>query len=214
MNSYGKFVVTSALLAIVIPLGTVNAAPPPGAGVLDVNVVNVPDVEIVGTPGVVIENDELNPVPVTVVGDSSGSITHLNVRVGELVSLESFCILNDNSSDNEFYYDRNGSSPFVIPAGYSFVVTDIIAKPACAIVAGDPDDFYLALVEGPQSARSYTIRLRGDEVVQYTLNGGIAYPSGNEPRPRNTAFSAERIEIQLLGYFVEGDALAPGAPRF
>jgi hypothetical protein len=33
-------------------------------------VVNVPDVNIVGTPGVTVENGKLNPVPVTVVGDS------------------------------------------------------------------------------------------------------------------------------------------------
>lgn len=140
--------------------------------------------------------------------------THLNVNIGEIVSLESFCILNDNSLTNQFYYDRQASAPFVIPAGYSFVVTDIVAQPSCDVAPGDPTDFYLALVEGPQAVRKYTLQFRGDEIVQYTLNGGITYPSGFEPRPRNTTSSAGRIQIQLLGYFVEDDALAPGAPRF
>jgi hypothetical protein len=50
--------------------------------------------------------------------------------------------------------------------------------------------------------------------VHYALNGGIAYPSGTELVPVNFPDSAGNIEIQLLGYFVEGDALALGAPRF
>lgn len=163
---------------------------------------------------VFLTNTEKSAVPVEIVKDSRRSITHLNVNVREIVSLESFCISPDNGINNKFYYDRQHSRPFAIPEGYSFVVTDIIAHPACYIGQGNSNDFYLALVEGPAAVRSFTIKLRGDAVKHYALNGGITYTSGNEPRPRNTSFSANRMEIQVLGYFVIGNALDPGEPRF
>jgi hypothetical protein len=61
--------------------------------------------------------------------------------VGELVNVESFCIDNEINNDVRFYYDRRLESPFVIPEGYSFVVTDIVAYPACSqFDPENPDD--------------------------------------------------------------------------
>src|SRR5262245_10307448 len=57
--------------------------------------------------------------------------THLNVPVKDIVNLESFCIANDNSLTNQFYYDRQLNAPFSIPHGFSFVVTDITVFPNC-----------------------------------------------------------------------------------
>src|SRR4030095_13705752 len=105
---------------------------------------------------VTVINTKKNAVPVKVV-NLPRDITHLNVRVGEIVNLESNCIPADNSLSHRFFYDGPGLNQFVIPQGYSFVVTDIIAHPSCAI-SGNPTDLYLALVEDPQAVRSYTIR--------------------------------------------------------
>lgn len=140
-------------------------------------------------------------------------VTHLNVRVRDLINLESFCITNDNSSNNQFYYDR--VSPFSIPEGFSFVVTDIIVYPDCDKgFPPNPSFFTLALVEDPIVDRKFTAQFSGKDVKHFSFTGGFAYPAGSIPRPRNTTFSDGRVQIQLLGYFIRGTALTPGKPRF
>jgi hypothetical protein len=139
-------------------------------------------------------------------------ITHLNVRVGEIVNLESNCLPPDNSLTHRFFYDGPGTHPFVIPEGHSFVVTDIIAH-SCTI-SGGATDLYLALVEDPQAVRSYTMRFRGDAGQHYAFSGGLVYTFEREPRPRNTTFSASSIRVQVVGYFVKGEGIAPNQPRF
>ena len=146
---------------------------------------------------------------------TQGRITHLNVRVGDIVNLESFCIPNDNSLDNQFYYDRQINAPFSIPEGFSFVVTDIIVYPDCRRgFPPDPSYFTLALVEEPIVDRKFTAQFSGKDVRNFSFTGGFAYPAGSVPRPRNTTFSGDSTQIQLLGYFIRGTALAPGKPRF
>lgn len=140
-------------------------------------------------------------------------VTHLNVPVNKLVSVESFCILNDNSLTQRFYFDRQLSAPLSIPKGYSFVVTDIIVDPDCAgSVVANPAAPTLAIVEGPLAVRHFGAKFFGKDIKHYALTGGIAYSSTNVPRPRNTTFSETRVEIQLLGYFVRGAAPEPGEP--
>ena len=159
-------------------------------------------------------NTEKNAVPVKVVNERRESVTHLNVPVGEIVNLESNCIPADNSLEHKFWYDGPRPAPsFAIPEGYSFVVTDIIGHPSCGR-SGTPTDLYLALVEDQHADRSYTIRFRGDGGQHYAFTGGLVFTAGNEPRPRNTAFSASNIVIQVVGYFVKGDGLGTGQPRF
>lgn len=139
--------------------------------------------------------------------------THLNVRVGEIVNLETFCLPNDGTS-GLFWYDRS-SVPFDIPQGHSFVVTDIIAQPFCT-GSPDPDARWHLVVEG-SLGRSFEVAFRGDSIVHYALSGGIAYTSDNVPAVRtirDPALSTGSIEIQVLGYFVKGNALAPSTPRF
>lgn len=145
--------------------------------------------------------------------DKEQAITHLNVKVKNLVSLESFCIINDNNPQ-EFFYDREGNAPFSIPNGFSFVVTDIIVKPDCDRLRLDPDFPTLVVVESPQSVRSFGAQFFGTETKHYALTGGIAYPAGSTPQLRNTTFSGGLVGVQLLGYFIEGTALSPGQPRF
>jgi hypothetical protein len=146
---------------------------------------------------------------------SQESVTHLNVRVRDLVNLVSFCIPNDNSLNNQFYYDRQQPAPFSIPEGFSFVVTDIIVTPNCAgDVPFEASFFTLAQVEGPLAVRFFLAQFSGQDVRHFTFTGGIAYPAGAVPRPRNTMSSSGPVELQLLGYFIRGTALTPGQPRF
>jgi hypothetical protein len=94
----------------------------------------------------------------------SKDTTHLNVEVENLINLESFCMNNDNSSDNQFFYDRQSQSPFSIPKGFSFVVTDIIVFPNC-ISSGQNESFFtLVLVEDPQVVRKFTAQFSGTDL--------------------------------------------------
>jgi hypothetical protein len=139
--------------------------------------------------------------------------THLNVRVGEIINLETFCLTNDGTT-NELFYDRS-TNPLQIPQDHSFVVTDIIAQPFC-LGGASPDAVWHVLLQGPL-ARNFEIRFRGDSIVHYALSGALAYTSDNVPEVRtirDASLSTGGIEIQVLGYFVRGDALAPEAPRF
>jgi hypothetical protein len=145
-------------------------------------------------------------------GESTKKKTHLNVKVNELVSLETFVVPNDNSGDSLFYYDRQSSSPFTIPTGYSFVVTDIIMDPET--VGVDDNKFYLVLVETDITVRKFTARFKGTDTRHYTLTGGLVFPEEYEPTARNTTFSSTGINVQILGYFVKGKGLNPGQPRF
>jgi hypothetical protein len=142
---------------------------------------------------------------------SQRAITHLNVTVRDVVNIESFCLDPDNSLENKFYFDRNESAPFSIPERSSFVVTDIIVFPDCVgEVAPDPNFVTLALVEGPSVVRTFQALFFGKETKHYSLTGGLAFPAGSVPRPRNTTFSSGLVQIQVLGYFVRGAALEPG----
>jgi hypothetical protein len=148
---------------------------------------------------------------------SHEGVTHLNVRVGNLVHLMSLCMPNDNSLNNQFFYDRVESAPFSIPEGFSFVVTDVIVVPNCGGEVPVGQNFFtIAVVEGPlgREFRLFLARFSGQDGRHFPFTGGIAYPAGVVPRPRNTPSSSGNVEIQLLGYFIRGTALAPGEPRF
>jgi hypothetical protein len=128
--------------------------------------------------------------------------------------LESFCHPDENTQQ-PLYYDRS-LEPFRIPPGYSFVVTDIIALPFCS---GHfvPDGRWLGVLEGQLGGRGMTMVFRGDSTVHYSLNGGFAYTSDNVPVVRiveTPTPGIAKLEIQVLGYFVRGNAIALGAPRF
>jgi hypothetical protein len=135
--------------------------------------------------------------------------THLNVAVGRIVNLASFCILNDNDLDRQFFFDRQVNLPFVIPAGNSFVITDIFVDPSCD--TSDPDSRALVVIEGPNANRGLSLTVNGNEVKHFPLAGGLAFRAGEVPQPRNTPSSSGRVEIQVLGYFVRGSA-PPSTP--
>ncbi len=137
---------------------------------------------------------------------ASASITHLNVEVGELRYLSSYCLNNDNSLTDKFYFDRS-SNELAIPEGYSFVVTDVFAFPGGCPTLASTSDRWLAVIDGP---RTFVIQFRGDSMQHYPLSGGLAYAHGDEPAPRNTGSSSGSLQITLIGYFVEGDAPSYG----
>ena len=155
----------------------------------------------------VLSTPALSAEPITTKVIHDPRITHLNVRVGEIVNLESECYLPDNTQQ-PLTLDRS-LVPFQIPKGHSLVVTDIIALPFCG---GHfvPEGRWFAVLEGQQGLRGFEIGFRGDSTVHYALNGGIAYSSDNVPVIRvieSPNPSTARLEVQVLGYFVRGNAL-------
>lgn len=142
--------------------------------------------------------------------------THMGVVTEQVVYLSTFNIDNDNSGGSEFYYDRqypaDGSS-FTVPEGYSFVVTDIFIEPSGINV--NPSAFYLASVSlNDNGARAFSARFSGTDKHHYALSGGLVIPSGATPTGRNSSFSSGDIEVELIGYFVEGKGLQAGQPVF
>ena len=143
-------------------------------------------------------------------------MTHLGVQINQIVNLVTMQLPKDNRP-YPFYYDRQPNALFSIPAGFSFVITDIIINPE--VTSFSSGQFYLVVITIAGS-RSFTVRCDG-QTGHYPLTGGLVIPDPTgHPMPaegcvtaRNTTFSTGPIEVQLLGYFVrESLALGTGQP--
>ncbi len=136
--------------------------------------------------------------------------THLGVQLGRVAALHTFNIPNDNSGGHLFYYDRQVAAPFAaVPDGYAFVVTDIIIElQTFGTLSGE----YLVIVNFDDIGRRiFAARFLGESGSQhYALSGGFVIEAGHQPTARNTAFSTDDVEVQLLGYFVKGDGMGVG----
>jgi len=137
----------------------------------------------------------------------SGKKTHLGVPPSQIVNLHTQTLLNDNSGGNTFFYDRMGSSEFIVPPKYSFVVTDVILAPNDL---SETDDYLVVVNIGPNGSRTFAVRSVNQRELHFAFTGGMVMPSGHTPTARNTTFSTNSCEIQLLGYFVKGKALDEG----
>ncbi|MDQ2987621.1 MAG: hypothetical protein M3R60_00795 [Pseudomonadota bacterium] len=149
--------------------------------------------------------------------NSHCACTHLNVQPRQMVSLESMGIAPNNAGGNKFFYDRQSGSPFVVPRGWSFVVTDIIAfaTPTGEGPIPNPNRFVLAVVSFTNGGeRTFQVAMQGDGTFHFPLTGAFVIPAGHEPTFRNTTFSNSHAEAQLLGYFVHADGLGPGEKEF
>jgi hypothetical protein len=132
--------------------------------------------------------------------------------IANLVTMQ---LPKDNSAQ-PFYFDRQVGSPFRVPAGYSFVTTDVFVNPEVTNFAGN--QFYLVVVTA-DGGRSITIRTDG-RTRHVALTTGLVVPEPSTPSPgakglevRNTTFSAGPVEVQLLGYFVRvASGLGVGQP--
>jgi hypothetical protein len=141
--------------------------------------------------------------------------THTNVLPNRMVALSSMTVSPDNSLGHLFFYDRNENSPFLVPRGWSFVVTDIIIFPATTGQIPNPNRFVLAVVSFTNgSDRVFEVAVTGDQTVQYGLTGAYVIPAGHAPQFRNTTFSNSTAEAKLLGYFVQAVGLNPGQVVF
>jgi hypothetical protein len=136
-----------------------------------------------------------------------GKKTHLGVPPSQIVNLHTQTMLNDNSGGNVFYYNRLGSSQFIVPPKYSFVVTDVILEPNDLT---ETDDYLVVVSIGPMGSRTFQFQTLNQRQLHFAFTGGMVMPSGHTPSARNTTFSTNSCEIQLLGYFVRGKALDEG----
>lgn len=139
--------------------------------------------------------------------------THLAVPVNHIVHVETFSVDNDNTGGHGFFYDRGSNSPFLVPDGFSFVVTDVFVEPES--VGVNDSRYYLAVIGlAPGEARSFTARFGGTATYHAAFSGGMVIPGGTQPTARNTTFSSTDIGVRMLGYFVEGDGLPPDTAPF
>lgn len=114
--------------------------------------------------------------------------------------------LSNNNRAKPFYFDRQPNSPFKIPDGFSFLITDLIIHPE--ITSFSDNQFFLVVVT-IDGGRSITVRCDG-RTAHYPLTGGLVAPGPEVPSPgskgisaRNTTFSTGPVEVQLIGYFVK-----------
>jgi hypothetical protein len=139
----------------------------------------------------------------------AGGKTHLGVKPSQVVSISTTLLANDNSVGHAFGYDR-GPVPFSVPAGFSFVVTDVVLHPEVATLTGT-ERFKVLIDTGD---RFFSLDHLGPETRHYPLAGGIVVPSGASLTARNTTFSTHSAEVRVLGYFVKGAGLPFGESPF
>lgn len=139
-----------------------------------------------------------------------GKRTHLDLPVGAIVNLTSDPVPPDNSSGHQFQYD-NGAD-FTVPPGYAFVVTDIFVRPESATLA--TTDKYLIVVNiANGGSRTFTSLFSGITDRHYAFAGGMVMPGGTTPSARN-AISSRAVIVQMLGYFVDANALPENQSAF
>jgi hypothetical protein len=138
--------------------------------------------------------------------------THLKVQPHKIVNLQSFTVPPDNALGNRFFYDRQAGSPFAVPKGWSFIVTDIIVFPSPSSgPIPDPSRFVYAVISFTNGGeRNFQASVFNDDFRHFSLTSAIVIPPGHAPQFRNTTFSNTPAEAQLLGYFTEGAGLGPG----
>ncbi len=132
-------------------------------------------------------------------------MTHLHIPVDHLANLVTMQLPNNNTAQ-PFYYDRQPNAQFSVPAGYSFVITDVFVNPEVTSFSGG--QFFLVVITA-DGGRSITVRCDG-HTRHMPLTAGLVVPDPKTPSPgskgletRNTTFSSGPVEVQLLGYFVK-----------
>lgn len=131
-------------------------------------------------------------------------MTQVDIPVEAISNLVTMQLPNNNAAQ-PLYFDRQATAPFKVPAGYSFVITDVFVNPEITSFAAG--QFYLVVITA-DGGRSITVRSDG-RTVHLALASGLVVPEPSTPSPgskgleaRNTTFSAGPVEVQLLGYFV------------
>jgi hypothetical protein len=136
---------------------------------------------------------------------AGGKKTHLGVPLGQILNLSTQVVPNDNTGGHTFGYDYNGPT-FVVPQGYSFVVTDIEVVPA---VAGfNPSDEYRTDIYFDPAGRFLTAAFLGAS-YNHSFASGFVIASGATPTVSNSAVSAYPVVVQLQGYLTKGSGLPP-----
>jgi hypothetical protein len=152
----------------------------------------------------------LATLPVAVpVSAGAGGKTHVGVKANQVVSLSTSLIPNDNSQGHPFRYDR-GPVPFAVPAGFAFVVTDIVVEPNAGTLSA-ADRIFVLIDAGD---RFFSMDYLGGGTRHYPLAGGIVVPAGETLSGRNTTFSTHGVDVRILGYFVKGAGLPFGESPF
>jgi len=134
--------------------------------------------------------------------------THLGVGPNLIAKIETEDIPNDNSAGHPFRFDREGD-PFVVPPGFSFVVTDVIVH---NFGPPNPTDVFLVVVD--LGGRLYTTEFFGTQTHHDALTGGYVVTEGAVPDARNTPTSTAHCQVEMLGYFVKGKGTPGGSSPF
>lgn len=142
-------------------------------------------------------------------------MSQIAISVETIANLVTMQLANSNTSQ-PFYFDRQPGAPFKVPAGYSFVITDVIVNPQVTSFAAGQFFLVVLTVDG---GRSITVQSDG-HMTHLALASGLVVPAPSTHSPgskgleaRNTTFSTGPVEVQALGYFVRvATGLGVGQP--
>src|ERR1700747_392258 len=103
-------------------------------------------------------------------------MTQVDASVETITNVVTMQVPKDNTAQ-PFYFDRQVGSPFAVPAGYSFVITDVFVNPEVTSFAAG--QFYLVVITA-DGGRSITIRSDG-HTAHLALASGVVVPEPNTP---------------------------------
>jgi len=137
-------------------------------------------------------------------------ITHLGIPVEHFGNAESAWV-PPGGSDYTFSYDWSSTPRFETPADWSFVVTDILVTPVNPSTNQPYVRALILLCDDNQ--RQFEAIFRDNSQQRYQFTSGMVIGPDTRPRIYNDHNSDVQVQIQLLGYFIEGEpaptAVAP-----
>jgi hypothetical protein len=140
--------------------------------------------------------------------------THLGVPVHQVLNLSTDC-LEPADAARPFFYDGNVDAPFVVPPGYSFVLTDLVLD-ICYGSTPSNEQKTLAVLVLDGESRFFLVRFLAPATRHLSFTAGLVVPAGAVFGGRYPLAGENgaglRLRFQVLGYLVRGNALRGGQP--
>ena len=136
----------------------------------------------------------------------AGAKSHVSAPPGQILNLRGGA--PNNGIALPLKVDVAGPD-FVVPAGYSFVVTDVQIQSAGAF---DDTQWFLVFVNFDDSQSRYLFATFKGAGYAQSFTTGFVMPAGATPSVVNMAGSDASVTVGVQGYLIKGEALPVNTP--